>query len=583
MVSIGIRTCIQCSSGPDGVRSVDRGVRPKDMNQQKRIKTRHVTHLHRLMWSYGMILAGLGMGLLYWLLEAIVHAVLLREGGFRTGMAPHGLDELWTRLFVVACFLVLGAAAQWLLVKRRYDQQRLLQRSHELGERVKELNCLYSISRLTEHSIGSLAEALRRAVDFIPPSMQYPEIACARITVGDDRYSTGNFRVTEWRRAASINAQGRDVGTVEVYYLEERAAGEGGPFVKEEGALIDGIGELLGRMVAQSRAQEGLRRARSRIERLHEVARQLERVGSEDDVYRITVEAAETILSFAMCTMDIVVGNRLVTKATSSELPSGTSYEGDLDSGGLAVETYRTGKTTVFGSLAKVPRANPIRADLRSGISAPIGADIGVFQVASMEANAFTDEDVRLLELLLGYAAEAIQRLRLAEQLRKQALRDPLTGVYNRRYFNQAIGQEAERSRRYGHSIGFLMIDVDRFKEINDRHGHRVGDQVLQEVAELLENQVREMDIVVRYGGDEFLVVLPETYGEAEAVRQRILEEAARRNEASRAFGFPVTLSVGSAHWSPASGRPMEEVLAEADARMYEAKRRRQETAEERT
>jgi diguanylate cyclase (GGDEF)-like protein len=334
-------------------------------------------------------------------------------------------------------------------------------------------------------------------------------------------------------------------------------------------------------MIAQSRAQEELQRARSRIERLHDVARQLERVGSEDDVYHITVEAAETILSFAMCTLDIVVENRLVTKATSSGLPSGTSYEGDLDSGGLAVETYRTGRTTVFGSLAEVPLANPARTDLRSGISAPIGTDIGVFQAASMEENAFTDEDVRLLELLLGHAAEAIQRLRLAEQLRRQALRDPLTGVYNRRHFNQIIEQEMERSKRYGHSIGFLMIDVDRFKEINDRHGHRVGDQVLQDVAGLLQSQVREIDIVVRYGGDEFLVVLPETRGEAEAVRQRILEEAARRNEAGRVFGFPVTLSVGSAHWSPESEQAMEEVLAEADARMYEAKRRRQEAAEE--
>ena len=117
------------------------------------------------------------------------------------------------------------------------------------------------------------------------------------------------------------------------------------------------------------------------------------------------------------------------------------------------------------------------------------------------------------------------------------------------------------------------MIDVNHFKEINDRHGHQVGDEVLQEVANLLQRQVRESDVVVRYGGDEFLLILIETNGETEQVKQRILEEAARRNESKLVFDFSVTFSIGSAHWSPEDSRPVEEVLAEADKRMYESKR----------
>jgi len=322
----------------------------------------------------------------------------------------------------------------------------------------------------------------------------------------------------------------------------------------------------------RKQATRALQQAREKIEQLHEIAGQLEVCESEDDVYRTTVAAAEKILSFSMCTLDIVEGQKLLIKATSSELPPNASMESELEEGGLAAETYRTGETTVFGSLDEVPEATPSRSDLRSGISTPIG-DLGVFQVASTEANAFGKEDVRLLELLLGHTAEALHRIRLQEELKEQALHDPLTGTYNRRYFNQVIEQEIPRSTRYAHPIGFLMIDVNNFKEINDHHGHQVGDHVLQEVASLLQHQVRESDIVVRYGGDEFLLVLIETNGETVQVRQRILEEVARRNETNLVFDFPVTFSIGIAHWSPDGQRSVNEVLAEADRRMYEEKR----------
>ena len=332
--------------------------------------------------------------------------------------------------------------------------------------------------------------------------------------------------------------------------------------------LLSVVRDVTGR----KQATAALQQTHQKIERLHEVARQLETCESEDDVYRTTVEATEKILSFSMCTLDIVEEQKLLIKATSAELPPGTSLESTLEEGGLAAETYRTGKTTVFSSFDEVPQATPTRSDLCSGISAPIG-DVGVFQVASTEENAFSTEDVRLLELLLGHTGEAVHRIRLQERLKEQALRDPLTGVYNRRYFNQVIEQEIPRSKRYDHPIGFLMIDVNHFKEINDRYGHQVGDEVLQEVAKLLEEQVRGSDVVVRYGGDEFLLLLIETNGETKSVKQRILEEVARRNETNLVFDFPVTFSIGIAHWKPDGPRTVREVLNKADMLMYEEKR----------
>jgi len=169
---------------------------------------------------------------------------------------------------------------------------------------------------------------------------------------------------------------------------------------------------------------------------------------------------------------------------------------------------------------------------------------------------------------------DVTERRRYEEELARMARRDPLTGALNRYALDELLEQETKRSRRYAHSIGFLMIDVNRFKEINDRFGHAMGDKVLQAIAIVIQDSVREADIVVRYGGDEFLVILPETNGETDVVKERILAEIARRNKKNPLLDFSVTLAIGSCHWSSESGRSIEEALSEADKSMYEAKRR---------
>ncbi|KPL17650.1 MAG: hypothetical protein AMJ92_11480 [candidate division Zixibacteria bacterium SM23_81] len=322
----------------------------------------------------------------------------------------------------------------------------------------------------------------------------------------------------------------------------------------------------------RKRAELALRESRRKIEGLHDTTCSLEACQSEDEVYQITAKAAEQILTFSLCTLDIVEGNRLVVKALSSGLPPETSVERDLDEAGLAGMTYRTGETFIFGDLDEVPGAKPTGEDFKSGISAPIG-DIGVFQVVSTDPNAFSNEDKELLELLLGHTAEAVRRIRLRNELREQATRDPLTGAYNRRHFREMIERERARSKRYRHPIGFLMIDIDGFKQINDTNGHQTGDRVLQEVAEFLQSQVRAVEMVVRYGGDEFLIVMPERGREIAVVKQRIKKAVARWNEANEIFDFPVTLSIGGSYWSPRGSESLEEVLAKADGRMYEEKK----------
>ena len=244
-----------------------------------------------------------------------------------------------------------------------------------------------------------------------------------------------------------------------------------------------------------------------------------------------------------------------------------------VDPNGIAARALTHGRAVIVNDPTVEQALPQISANTRSLICGPIG-DLGVFQAASPEPNAFDEDDGRLLGILLGHASVGVTRLRLQHELIRQARHDALTGVFNRHYFNELIAQEVIRSSRYNHPIGLLMIDVDRFKEINDRYGHQTGDLVLREIATVLRATVRKSDMIVRYGGDEFLVVLTETGQDAEEAAARV-RRAVHESETLRKISeFDVTVSVGSIFWRPEDGTPIEEALATADERMYSDKRR---------
>ena len=163
-----------------------------------------------------------------------------------------------------------------------------------------------------------------------------------------------------------------------------------------------------------------------------------------------------------------------------------------------------------------------------------------------------------------------------AAELERQSITDSLTGAFNRRYLTRLLAAESSRAARYDRPIGLLMTDLDDFKAINDRFGHARGDQVLVAAAEALAGAVRQIDSVIRYGGDEFLIVLPETSREgvgpaAERIRGVVLETLA--SGPAVPAGVRVGLSVGTAVHHP--GEDLDAKLREADAAMYADKRGR--------
>jgi diguanylate cyclase (GGDEF)-like protein/PAS domain S-box-containing protein len=183
-------------------------------------------------------------------------------------------------------------------------------------------------------------------------------------------------------------------------------------------------------------------------------------------------------------------------------------------------------------------------------------------------------DEAGLIRAYEGSLQDITEQKEYERKLSHMARHDPLTGVFNRHALAEILDAEISRARRYRHPIGVLMIDVNRFKEVNDRFGHAAGDEVLRSVAEMLCRSVRDSDAVVRYGWDEFLVLLIETDGEAEIVRDRIHAEVSQRGQMSLLSEFPITVAIGSAHWDPEGGESIERVLNRADRAMYEEKRK---------
>jgi diguanylate cyclase (GGDEF)-like protein len=160
--------------------------------------------------------------------------------------------------------------------------------------------------------------------------------------------------------------------------------------------------------------------------------------------------------------------------------------------------------------------------------------------------------------------------------VQRQAVTDELTGLFNHRRFQEVIGTEVERARRYGHEMGLIMLDIDNFKQVNDTYGHLQGDMVLREVARVLRQSSREIDEPARYGGEEMAVALPQTdlegaYQFAERVRRRIEELELPLQGGNGAL--KVTASFGAASLSAAGDTDKDALVAAADRALYEAKR----------
>jgi diguanylate cyclase (GGDEF)-like protein len=223
------------------------------------------------------------------------------------------------------------------------------------------------------------------------------------------------------------------------------------------------------------------------------------------------------------------------------------------------------------------------RYKTKSFISYPIvigGRRVGVLNVADKTGGGhYNDLDLSVLDIVGPQVALALERAEWQEkasQYQLMSITDPLTALQNRRYLEERLAEEVNRTRRYEQPLSFLMIDIDDFKHYNDRNGHPAGDLALQMTAQELKGSLRSADVASRYGGEEFCILLPQTsLPEAGVIAERMREKIERKtfpHSAEQPLGA-VTISIGVSTFSPTVDTA-EKIIWAADRALYEAKRK---------
>ena len=220
------------------------------------------------------------------------------------------------------------------------------------------------------------------------------------------------------------------------------------------------------------------------------------------------------------------------------------------------------------------PKAAPqTLGTVASSVLATRGVCLGMVVVAAERAGAFAPEEVQLLRILCNQAAVALENARLFQQAQFMASRDGLTGLFNHRSFYQRLEEEIKRSKRHHVPLSLVILDTDCLKRLNDSYGHLIGDELLRVFARLITSTVRRSDIVARYGGDEFAILLPHTTPEAatalcERLRKRIEGHPFAIGEAIERLGA----SFGVAGYDPLVDTEGVEIVRRADEALYRAK-----------
>ncbi|MBI4492273.1 MAG: GGDEF domain-containing protein [Chloroflexi bacterium] len=320
------------------------------------------------------------------------------------------------------------------------------------------------------------------------------------------------------------------------------------------------------------RTHAELRRHLRHMTALHEVSRVISSALDPDEVVRRTVEALAELIVYQVVCIYVLDEREHVAQRAASRGVAG-SQPADV----VAVGEGPIGQALADASV-HLEAAQP-RGDAPPALALAIplrahGRTLGAIYLERADSDPFAEHELKLMELLAAATAVAMQNALLYRTTRWLATVDPLTEVPNYRYFHETLALEAERARRLRYSLGLLMVDLDRFKRINDLFGHPAGDQVLVAVARAMRAELRRTDVIARVGGEEFAVILPGCGPDAvEAVGEKLRRAVAdlpplagpgrRRSE--------ITLSVGGAAQGPDEIDP-EALLSHADRALYRAK-----------
>ena len=302
------------------------------------------------------------------------------------------------------------------------------------------------------------------------------------------------------------------------------------------------------------------------IEELHKTAVLLMLSDSENEIIDFTVKATQQLCHFDQYAiykkhfsgLDYIAGS----------FPSSINNNDFRFSKDFAELTFEEARTYHITDYAEFPIKSEAPVKFKSSISITIGT-LGVFQIFSKIRNAYTNYDVKILELLVGHMNETMKRVSLEREFREQAVRDHLTGCYNRFQLYIVMDDIKKRIKNNQLHIGLVMIDINNLKQINDSKGHQAGDEAIKIVASIITKEIKKSDYVFRYGGDEFLLILDNFDGDLDKLEQRIQQRMLSWNKNVSDLNFAINFAMGGLIWDSKERKTLEEALAEVDKLMY--------------
>jgi diguanylate cyclase (GGDEF)-like protein/PAS domain S-box-containing protein len=302
-----------------------------------------------------------------------------------------------------------------------------------------------------------------------------------------------------------------------------------------------------------------------------------------DDIYRIIAKELLQEINCDGCAI-LSLQNDSSFKMIAAEGLMAKFGEMSLSPDTSAIETIIKDKKCIYTNTVDDKKENllkgciPVGSDIQSLICVPVlihDKVRAIIHLDSAEKDAFSDGDVQFIKFLAEIISFTIERVELFHQIEEISIRDGLTGCFNRRKFDTDIVDEISRAKRYHRDLSLLMIDIDWFKKYNDYHGHTSGDNVLRQLVKLIKKESRETDWLYRYGGEEFIMILPET-GKLEAIElaNRLREGVEKQLFTGEELSQPntdLTISIGVASF-PDDGEGIKQLINAADKALYTAK-----------